>query len=444
MSSTSVKKSRRPLVYALLVIFLWFGASGVFGPLFGKLSTVQENDNSAFLPDSAESTQAAKIIEKFNQDQNQNLPTLVLYLGEVDESKIAALNAHLAQLGSEKIIGTDVPISKYLTENEQIFAFPSEDGKALLVNLPFKSEIATDLLPNNKPALPEVIETLREDSAEFAKSVGLTSNVTGIGALLGDLFGAFEGIDSSLLLTTLGVVALILIVVYRSPVLWILPLFSAVIALSTAGGLVYLLTKNDVIDLNGQSQGILSVLVLGAATDYALLLISRYREELHHNDHPAQAMKAALKGVFEPIVASGATVISALLVLLLSDLSGNRGLGPVGAIGIAAAMVVILLCYLRSWWPLVVGFSGHVFLEMMMLILNSRAPGPRSVLPLKSVLANYGFLPRFFFQFWLVFQPHSMLVDSPQQMPSHSVLIQLLVLNYWANISLEDLDNQQK
>jgi RND superfamily putative drug exporter len=342
VSTTLNKKSRRPLVYALIVIFLWFGASGVFGPLFGKLSTVQENDNSAFLPDSAESTQAAKIIEKFNQDQNQSLPTLVLYLGEVNADKVAALNEHLAKIGSQTITGTDVPISKYLTQGEPIFAFPSEDGKALLVNLPFKSEIATDLLPNNKPALPEVIETLREDSAEFAKTVGLTSNVTGIGALLGDLFGAFEGIDSSLLLTTLIVVALILIVVYRSPVLWILPLFSAVIALSTAGGLVYLLTKNDVIDLNGQSQGILSVLVLGAATDYALLLISRYREELHHFEHPAQAMKAALKGVFEPIVASGATVISALLVLLLSDLSGNRGLGPVGAIGVAAAVVTIL------------------------------------------------------------------------------------------------------
>jgi putative drug exporter of the RND superfamily len=342
VSSTTTKKSRRPLVYALLVIVLWFGASGVFGPLFGQLSTVQENDNSAFLPDSAESTQAAKVIAKFNQDQNQNLPTLVLYLGEIDETKIAALNSHLAKLGSTKIIGTDVPISKYLAQGEQIFAFPSEDGKALLVNLPLVNEVGTELLPNKKPVLPEVIETLREDSAEFAKSVGLTSNVTGIGALLGDLFGAFEGIDSSLLLTTLGVVAFILIIVYRSPVLWILPLFSAVIALSTAGGLVYILTKNNVIDLNGQSQGILSVLVLGAATDYALLLISRYREELHHHDYPAQAMKAALKGVFEPILASGATVIAALLVLLLSDLSGNRGLGPVGAIGIAAAVIVIL------------------------------------------------------------------------------------------------------
>jgi RND superfamily putative drug exporter len=125
-------------------------------------------------------------------------------------------------------------------------------------------------------------------------------------------------------------------------VLWILPLFSAVIALSTAGGLIYLLTKNDVIDLNGQSQGILSVLVLGAATDYALLLIARYREELHHFDTPFSAMKAALKGVVEPIVASGATTTTALMVLLLSDLSGNRGLGPVGAIGIICSVITIL------------------------------------------------------------------------------------------------------
>ena len=112
VSTALNKKSRRPLAYALIVIFLWFGASGVFGPLFGKLSTVQENDNSAFLPDSAESTQAAKIIEKFNQDQDQSLPTLVLYLGEVNADKIAALNEHLAKIGSQKILGTDVPISK--------------------------------------------------------------------------------------------------------------------------------------------------------------------------------------------------------------------------------------------------------------------------------------------------------------------------------------------
>lgn len=336
------KKSRRPLVYALIVIFAWFGTSGVMGPLFGKLSTVQENDNSAFLPDSAESTKASKIIAKFNGSENQTIPTLVLYRGAIDADKISGLNAHLAKIPAKNIGTSSVPISRYLTPGEQIFAFPSQDGKALLVNLPFNSDVASDLLPSGEPVLPELIETLREDASEYAEDNDLLSNVTGIGAILGDLFGAFEGIDSSLLFTTLIVVALILIVVYRSPFLWILPLFSAVIALSTAGGLIYLLTKNDVIDLNGQSQGILSVLVLGAATDYALLLVSRYREELHHFDTPFAAMKTALRGVVEPITASGATTTTALTVLLLSDLSGNRGLGPVGAIGIICSVITIL------------------------------------------------------------------------------------------------------
>lgn len=342
MNLNPTKKSRRPFITALVVIFIWFGASGVFGPLFGSLSTVQENDNSAFLPQNAESTLASKIITKFSADQTQTIPTLVLYLGEIDESKVAGLNAHLATLGSTPILGSDIAISKYLIPGQAIFAFPSEDKKALLVSLPLTFDSARDLLPSKKPVLPEIIKTLREDSATYAKANGLTANVTGVGALLGDLFGAFGGIDSSLLLTTLGVVAFILIVVYRSPVLWILPLFSSVIALSTAGGIVYLLAKNNAIDLSGQSQGILSVLVLGAATDYALLLISRYREELHHYESRFDAMKAAYKGVFEPILASGSTVIVSLLVLLLSELSNNRGLGPVGAIGIAASMLTIL------------------------------------------------------------------------------------------------------
>ena len=367
MSATATKKSRRPLITAIIIIFIWFGASGVFGPLFGSLSTVQENDNSAFLPDNAESTQASKIITKFAADQTQTIPTLVLYLGTIDDSKVADLNAHLAKLGSTSIKGSDVAISKYLIPGQPIFAFASQDKKALLVSLPLTFDSTEDLLPNKEPVLPQIIETLREDSAAYAKANGLTSNVTGVGALLGDLFGAFGGIDSALLLTTLGVVAIILIVVYRSPVLWILPLFSSVIALSTAGGIVYLLAKDNAIDLSGQSQGILSVLVLGAATDYALLLISRYREELHHFESRFDAMKAAYKGVFEPILASGITVIVSLLVLLLSELSNNRGLGPVGAIGIAASMITILtllpalLVVFGRWifWPRIPHFDGE-------------------------------------------------------------------------------------
>jgi RND superfamily putative drug exporter len=182
---------------------------------------------------------------------------------------------------------------------------------------------------------------------------------------LADLFGAFGSIDSALLLTTGGVVAIILIFVYRSPVLWILPLMTAGLALTLAGGVIYLLAKNNIITLDGQSQGILSVLVLGAATDYALLLIARYREELHLHESRYDAMKIAWRGVVEPIVASGSTVTIGLLVLLLSQLNNNRGLGPVGAIGIVCSMITVLtllpalLVIFGRWifWPKVARFG---------------------------------------------------------------------------------------
>jgi RND superfamily putative drug exporter len=204
---------------------------------------------------------------------------------------------------------------------------------------------------------------------------------------LGDLFSAFGTLDSTLLLTTLGVVAIILIVVYRSPILWIIPLLSSLFALSTAGGIVYLLAKNNIIDVDGQSQGILSVLVIGAATDYALLLIARYREELHLTDNRFVAMRAAYKGVWEPILASGSTVAISLLVLLFSQLTNTAGLGPIGAIGIVCSMITILtllpalLLIFGRWifWPRVPKNDGddHVMTGLWSKIANSIGRNPR-------------------------------------------------------------------
>jgi RND superfamily putative drug exporter len=216
-----------------------------------------------------------------------------------------------------------------------------------------------------KPTLSLIVDFMREDLKENFEAKELTTHVTGFGGIFADLFGAFGSIDSTLLTTTLLVVSIILIIVYRSPLLWILPLFTAIIALSVAGTIVYYAAKADLLDLNGQSQGILSVLVLGAATDYALLLIARYREELHHHESRYVAMKVSLRGVFEPILASGSTVIAGLLVLLLSDLSGNRGLGPVGAIGVAVSMITVLtllpalLVVFGRWifWPKIPKFD---------------------------------------------------------------------------------------
>ncbi len=365
MGSNTMRSKRKPIAIAILVVIAWFGVTGFFGPLFGKLTTVQENDNSAFLPDSAESTKAVKLLESFAAGESTAFPTLILLEGSVGPEVLQQINAHLETVGDLKLAATDVPLSKYLLPGSQVTAFPAPDGKAVLASILLDGAAIGEVLPNEEPVLPAIIEALREDFTPFAKDLGFESYVTGAGGLLGDLFGAFGDLDSTLLLTTLGVVAFILIIVYRSPILWFLPLFSAVFALSTAGGIIYLLAKNNVIDVNGQSQGILSVLVLGAGTDYALLLISRYREELHHHASRVDAMKASYKGTFEPIVASGATVSLGLLVLLLSDLSGNRGLGPIGAIGVVVAvitMVTLLPAFLvlfGRWifWPRIPRFD---------------------------------------------------------------------------------------
>jgi RND superfamily putative drug exporter len=365
MGSSTMRSKRKPIAIAILVVIAWFGVTGFFGPLFGKLTSVQENDNSAFLPDSAESTKAVKLLESFAAGESTAFPTLVLLEGSVGPEVLQQINAHLETVPDLKLGGTDVPLSKYLLPGSQVTAFPAPDGKAVLASILLDGAAIAEVLPNDEPVLPAIVEALREDFTPFAEDLGFDSYVTGAGGLIGDLFGAFGDLDSTLLLTTLGVVAFILIIVYRSPILWFLPLLSAVFALSTAGGIIYLLAKNNVIDVNGQSQGILSVLVLGAGTDYALLLISRYREELHHHATPVAAMRAAYKGTFEPIVASGATVALGLLVLLLSDLSGNRGLGPIGAIGVAVAvitMVTLLPAFLvlfGRWifWPRIPRFD---------------------------------------------------------------------------------------
>ncbi len=359
---------RKPLWIAVVVIIAWLGITSIAGPTFGKLSTVQENDNAAFLPDNAESTLASKITVKFSDSSNDQIPTLLVFLGDIDPknnpAKMMQIQKYLDGLGAEILPESGKPLSTYFVPGFPIQAFPSEDGKAALVNIALSSDVAQDRI-GEKPTLTLVVDFLREDLKKNFESQALTTHVTGFGGIFADLFGAFGSIDSTLLTTTLLVVSLILIVVYRSPLLWILPLFTAVTALSLAGTIVYYLAKAGTIDLNGQSQGILSVLVLGAATDYALLLIARYREELHHHESRFESMRIALKGVIEPIIASGSTVIAGLLVLLLSQLSGNRGLGPVGAIGIAAAMITVLtllpalLVVFGRWifWPKIPKFD---------------------------------------------------------------------------------------
>ena len=355
-TSTTTRSHRRLVFAASVVAILWLFISSATGPLFGNLSTVQKNDNSKFLPAGVESSKASDAILKFSDNTiNNQFPTLILFEGKADAAKVASANVFVQGLVAKNLVDfkgqlikdakgnpVSIPISKYLAPGAQIGAFPSAKNDAILANVPLDSKSAGDILPSKKPVLPAIVTTIRYYSTQYASANGFVTHTTGLGGLFADLFDAFSGLDSSLLLVTGGVIAIILIFVYRSPVLWILPLISAGFALTLAGGVIYELAKHNVITLDGQSQGILSVLVLGAATDYALLLIARYREELHHFEHRVDAMKVAWRGVVEPIIASGTTVALGLLVLLLSQLTNNRGLGPVGAIGIVCAMVTIL------------------------------------------------------------------------------------------------------
>jgi RND superfamily putative drug exporter len=194
-------------------------------------------------------------------------------------------------------------------------------------------------LSDGRLAIAGIVDAIRSAAADYPD---VQVNVTGPAGILSDLVKVFGAIDIQLLGATLLVVILILIIVYRSPFIWVLPIISALLANSMAGAVVYVLANADIIVLNGQSQGILTVLVIGAATDYALLMIARYREELHHYESHITALKVAWRGVVEPIVASGATVSIGLLCLLLSELNSNRSLGPVGAVGIIACLAVLL------------------------------------------------------------------------------------------------------
>ncbi|MEU5942331.1 MMPL family transporter [Micromonospora sp. NPDC047548] len=306
---------------AVLVVLGWLVVGGIAGPYSGKLGEVATNDNAAFLPTDAEATRARDLAAGFVGQETT--PALVVYerssgITDADQQRAAADAARFAQVRG--VVGSLPP------------PIPSQDGEALQVVVPITDSAGEEI--------GQVVEELRRIAG--ADRDGLTVDVAGPAGLLADLIEVFSAIDGPLLLVTLVVVLVILLIVYRSPVLWLFPLLAAGMSYSVAAVFVYYLAKNDVIKLNGQAQGILTVLVFGAGTDYALLLIARYREELHRHERPWDAMKNAWRGAAPAIVASGVTVIASLLCLLLSSLNSNRALGPVAAVGIAATLFVML------------------------------------------------------------------------------------------------------
>ncbi|WP_425565544.1 MMPL family transporter [Pilimelia columellifera] len=303
----------------------------------GKLAEVATNDNASFLPADAEATRAQRLAGGF-VDQ-PSTPAVIIYErpGGLTPADLARVNADIARIIEVEGVLSPLPPPAR-----------SPDGQAVRAIVP-----VADTAEGNTP---EVVAELR---AIATSAQGLEAHVAGPAGLLADLVTVFESIDGTLLLVTASVVVFILLLVYRSPVLWIVPMICNAVAFSVSAAAVYYLAKADIIVLNGQAQGILTVLVFGAGTDYALLLVARYREELTRHQQPVDAMRVALRGAFPAILASGGTVIAGLLCLLLSALNSNRALGPVSAVGIAATLLVMLtllpallvLGGRRVFWP---------------------------------------------------------------------------------------------
>ena len=326
----------------LAVLAGWLAIAAFGGMAQGTLSQVQENDQSAFLPGSAESTRAAELADDFTGDQP--LPALLVATpdggGELTPEQFAAAEELAAALPERELPDGQV-VGDVL--DGRIAVVPSEDGEALLLPVPIDADLANELLGDTGDRVVNVVVgELRTLVPEILGEAGMDAWVTGPAGFVADLVSAFAGIDGTLLIVALIVVFIILVIVYRSPSLPLTVLLTSVFALCAAALVVKPLAGSGALLLNGQSQGILSILVIGAATDYSLLVVARYREELVRHAEPLEAMKVAWKASVPPILASSGTVIAGLLCLLLSDLGSNASLGPVGAIGIAASVLAAL------------------------------------------------------------------------------------------------------
>ena len=322
----------------LVLLLVWLGVGGTLGPYAGKLGEVATNDQAAFLPRSAESTRVLEARAAF--DQSETVPAIVVWTADgarfTEARQAQATRAVAALAGKPGVVGRPSP------------ALLSDDREAL--------QAVVQLKPDLGDELPTVLDAVRE----AARAVpGTTAQIAGPAASQADLSDAFAGIDGLLLGVALGAVLLILLLVYRSVLLPFLIILGSVFALGLACAVVYALAERDAVRVDGQVQGILSILVIGAATDYALLLAARFREELAVRGDRFGAAVAAARRSFGAITASAATVALGLLALLASDLTNNRALGPVGAIGIGCAVLATLtflpaslaLLGRTAYWP---------------------------------------------------------------------------------------------
>ncbi|KDA05160.1 membrane protein [Microbacterium sp. CH12i] len=323
--------SRRGAWLSLGIVLL------VFVALFGMFSRIDGPSGNETAPPDSESSQVSALLDDFPNADEQSVLIVATREDAADlstadiaalEKMVPALDAHTGLTAS----GPNV----------------SEDGAAGVIVTPIT--VGADNA--------ETADIIKELRSSLSAPGGLILQVTGGPAFGADVTSAFDGADFTLLLVTILIVALLLIITYRSPVLWLIPLvvvaFADQLASKVTGAV------GTWLDLQFDS-GIISVLVFGAGTNYALLLISRYREELlTHQDH-RQALSSAWRKTVPAILASNITVVLALLTLALAVIPGTRGLGISSAVGLLIALAAVLfalppllaVCGRKVFWPFV-------------------------------------------------------------------------------------------
>ncbi len=327
------------------ILAVWIIIFVAMGPLAGQFEDVQENDPADYLPAKAESVKAIEELEEFPSGDIADAITVFNRDGGLEPQDEAAIEEVRAGINSTELeeVGETPP------------AVVSEDGTSALLITPITVE------DGSNEAGDVLIDATDEIKADLENVPdGLEAKVTGPAGFSADAIDVFEQIDGALLYATALLVLILLIIIYRSPIFWLIPFFCVILAELTSRGMGYLLAEAGV-TVTGQTGGILPVLVFGAGTDYALLLVSRYREELRSHEDKHDAVRVAMRKASPAILASGLTVMAALLTLTLAEVTGTSGLGPICALGVGIAMVAMLtilpallaITGRRAFWPFI-------------------------------------------------------------------------------------------
>lgn len=332
-----------------VVLAVWLLLITVGGSLASKIGTVQNNDPVSWLPTNSESTRAVQLGEQHFADQHiSNAVVVYARAGGLSQDDLTKVDADRSTLTNQRVAAKDISTVTV-----------SQDKAAAYYTIPLRSA------PNDNSVLGDGVDRVRSTVRASAPG-GLDVRVTGEAGTIGDYNHVYSGLNGLLLGIAILLVAAILLFTYRSPVLWLLPLLSVILASEVASGVVYLLGKHASLQVDGYSSYVLTVLSLGVGTDYALLLIARYREELHRHEDRHEAMAYALSRSLPAIAASAGTVTIAMLCLLFGTMHSTRGLGPVVAIGVTVVFLAItsllpaLLVIMGRWvfWPFVPRYSA--------------------------------------------------------------------------------------